>query len=157
MTGVVVIASKGQPMSVSYDPKYPVCLFASEAAAVAVQVDKHGRWLTSRLDLDSKGEIVRIGKERALDEGSFTGAWENDFYAVARLLLPSGMEIRSYSLVSCKESTMETLLGRVVRIESSAPLCDATADLVSQDLKDIPSLLYYIAQSNLILRIQRQY
>ena len=137
-------------MSLSYDPKYPVCLFASEAAAVAVQVDTNGRCLTNRVDLDSKGEIIRIGKERALDEGSFIGtAKQNDHFGTARLLLPSGIEIRSYSLVSCSESLMEDLLQRVVRIESSAPLYDATVDLVSQDLKDVPSLLHYIAQSNL--------
>lgn len=178
MTGVVVIASKGQPMSVAYDPKYPICLFASEAAAVAVQVDKNGQPLTNRLDLDSKGEVIRIGKERSLDEGCCFGTNENsnsvtfrthlpsgieicldegscfgrndsNNYATLRLCLPSGIEIRSYSLVSCSESPVEDLIRRVVRIESSAPLCDATVDLVSKDLKDIPSLLQYISTSKL--------
>ena len=138
-------------MSVSYDPKYPVCLFASEAAAVAVQVDTNGRFLTNRVDLDSKGEIIRIGRERALDEGSFIGAEQNNHFGIARLLLPNGIEIRSYSLVSSSESLVEDLLRRVVRIESSAPMYNTTVDLVSQDLKDVPSLLHYIAQSNSIL------
>jgi len=155
--GVVVIASKGQPMSISYDPKYPLCLFASEAAAVAVQVDKNGRWLTNRLDLDSKGEIIRLGKERALDDGSFIGNKHTNHCGAARLLLPSGIEIRSYSLVNCSESPEENLLRRIVRIESSAPLCDATVDLVAQDLKDVPSVLYYISQSQFILSLHTDY
>ena len=40
--GVVVIASKGQPMSLSYDPRLPICLFASEAEALAVPIDTAG-------------------------------------------------------------------------------------------------------------------
>ena len=56
--GVVVIASKGQPMSLAFDPKRPLCLFGSEAEAVAVPVDQAGQWLPLRLDLDSNGEVV---------------------------------------------------------------------------------------------------
>ena len=37
--GAVVITSKGQPMSLSFSPHVPLCLFASEAEALAVPVD----------------------------------------------------------------------------------------------------------------------
>jgi hypothetical protein len=69
--GVVVIASKGQPMSLSYDPMRPIVLFGSEAEAVAVPVDRSGAWQPARIDLDSRGEIVRIGSPRPLLEGTF--------------------------------------------------------------------------------------
>eukprot|EP01038_Epipyxis_sp_PR26KG_P007438 gene7438-10134_t len=69
--GVVVIASKGQPMSLAFDADRPICLFGSEVEAVAVPVDVKGNWLKERLDLDSHGEIVRFGEPRALIEGSF--------------------------------------------------------------------------------------
>ena len=38
---------------------------------MAVPVDTHGQWLPERIDLDSNGEIVRIGAARPLLEGSF--------------------------------------------------------------------------------------
>jgi hypothetical protein len=57
----MVIGSKGQPMSISFDPEKPIVLFGSEAEAVAVPVDMQGRWLTERIDLDSHGEIMRVG------------------------------------------------------------------------------------------------
>jgi hypothetical protein len=70
--GVVVIASKGQPMSVSFDNSLPICLFGSEADALAVPINKQGKHLKNRLDLDSHGgEIVRIGKQKMLIDGSF--------------------------------------------------------------------------------------
>jgi len=74
--GVVVLASKGQPMSVAFDPKVPLCLFGSEAEAVAVPVEESGRWLPQRLDLDSRGEIMRVGYPRLLVEGGFVNNHE---------------------------------------------------------------------------------
>lgn len=65
--GVMVIASKGQPMSVAFDPDYPICLTGSEGEAVAVPVDSNGRWLKYRIDL-AYGEIVRIGPPNAFKE-----------------------------------------------------------------------------------------
>ena len=56
--GVVVLASKGQPMSLAFDPKRPICLFGSEAEAVAVPVYASGKWLPYRLDLNSRGEVL---------------------------------------------------------------------------------------------------
>jgi hypothetical protein len=70
--GVVVIASKGQPMSVSFGPDLPVCLYGSEAEAIAVPVDIDGGWLPERIDLDSKGEIMRLGRPRDLIEGKYS-------------------------------------------------------------------------------------
>lgn len=69
--GVVVIASKGQPMSVAFDPDRAICLYGSEAEAIAVPVDEEGVWLPERIDLDSKGEIMRLGAARALVEGEY--------------------------------------------------------------------------------------
>lgn len=69
--GVVVIASKGQPMSLSFDSQRGVCLYGSEAEAIAVPVDVDGRWLESRIDLDSKGEIVRLGLPSSLKRGRY--------------------------------------------------------------------------------------
>ena len=69
--GVVVIASKGQPMSVAFDPDRSICLYGSEAEAIAVPVDEEGVWLPERIDLDSKGEIMRLGSARALIEGKY--------------------------------------------------------------------------------------
>jgi len=44
-------------MSMAFDPKRSMCLFGSEAEAVAVPVDQAGQWLSHRLDLDSAGEV----------------------------------------------------------------------------------------------------
>ena len=40
---------------------------------MAVPVDDFGQWLPERIDLDSHGEIMRIGNPRPLLEGSFFG------------------------------------------------------------------------------------
>jgi hypothetical protein len=69
--GVVVIASKGQPMSVAFDPDRPICLYGSEAEAIAVPVDEEGVWLPERIDLDSKGEVMRLGAPRPLVDGNY--------------------------------------------------------------------------------------
>lgn len=69
--GVVAIASKGQPMSVSFDPDRSICLYGSEAEAIAVPIDEEGVWLPERIDLDSKGEVMRLGAARALIEGKY--------------------------------------------------------------------------------------
>jgi hypothetical protein len=58
-------------MSMSYHPYRPLVLFASEAEALAVPIDTAGNWLPERIDLDSRGEIMRIGTPRALCEGQF--------------------------------------------------------------------------------------
>jgi hypothetical protein len=47
-------------------------LSGSEAEALAVPIDQQGKWLPERIDLDSHGEIMRIGVQRALVEGRFT-------------------------------------------------------------------------------------
>jgi hypothetical protein len=44
----------------------------SEAEALAVPVDAQGKWLPERIDMDSHGEIIRVGLPRALMEGCFS-------------------------------------------------------------------------------------
>ena len=46
----------------------------SEAEALAVPVDAQGKWLPERIDMDSHGEIIRVGLPRALMEGNFSRA-----------------------------------------------------------------------------------
>jgi len=41
--GVVLVASKGQPMSIAFDHDTPLVLFASEAEALNVSVRESGR------------------------------------------------------------------------------------------------------------------
>lgn len=163
--GVVVIASKGQPMSIAFDPAHPIALFASEAEALAVPVFKSGRWLPERIDLDSHGEIVRLGEPRALQEGQFFGGVKaskrkkpkkskkaeatDELQPLADakkkklpfILLDCGLEIRSYSLVTCMESSMEALSARSVSITSAPNPYDPKADLVAEDLRVTPAVL----------------
>ncbi|RYH31978.1 hypothetical protein EON65_01560 [archaeon] len=157
--GVVVIASKGQPMSFAFDPMQPIVLFASEAEALAVPVYKSGRWLPERIDLDSHGEIVRLGEARYLQEGSYADGKkkkkskskklpEDEQQQVALkkakrpfILLDCGVEIRSYSLVTCMESTMESLISRSVTITSAPIPYDPNVDLVAEDLRITPAVL----------------
>lgn len=143
--GVVVIASKGQPMSIAFDPLRPVVLFASEAEALAVPVYKSGKWLPERIDLDSHGEIFRLGDPRGLNEGTYsTGrtsvkkkeSKKKKAPVVPRsILLDCGVEIRSYSLVTCMESTAEALSNRSVTINHAPLPYDPKVDLVAADLK----------------------
>lgn len=169
--GVVVIASKGQPMSIAFDPNRPIVLFASEAEALAVPVYESGKWLPQRIDLDSKGEIFRVGEPRALQEGSFSG--ENQRIAIGKgkkaktskkssssgalspnpliltqteqvptsIHLDCGVEIRCYSLVSCKEAKSDSLIERCVAITSAPLPYDPKVDLVANDLKVTPAVL----------------
>mmetsp|Transcript_26378 Transcript_26378/g.36255 ORF Transcript_26378/g.36255 Transcript_26378/m.36255 type:complete len:1022 (+) Transcript_26378:670-3735(+) len=140
--GVVVLASKGQPMSISCDPKLPICLFGSEAGAVAVSIGEKGRWLPLRLDLDSKGEVIRVGRERALIEGTFKNKLENGMMdGFSCLLLESSIEITSYSLTKCYEWSSSDLMSRMVRIPNATQLGDPDDDLVSKDLSDVPQVL----------------
>jgi hypothetical protein len=186
--GVVVIASKGQPMSIAFDPKKPICLFASEAEALAVPVFDSGKWLPERFDLDSHGEIVRIGAVRALLEGSYSSSLsknsdmhefeitndklvrfnnvkrptnnttnqvgmtfhESDINRQDCLLLSSGIEIRSYSIISSGEASFDQLIDRCVSIKVAPVPYDPSVDLVSQDLKVSPAVLAAIDKGNII-------
>ena len=132
--GVVVIASKGQPMSIAFDSTIPIVLFGSEATALTISVTRSGEWLSSRIDLDNQGEVMRLGRPKALSEGSFLGREEKS----STLLLSSGIEIRSYSLVRATE-TLD--LERTIPIVS-VPLVPATGiDQVEADLLAIPTVV----------------
>ena len=130
--GSIVIASKGQPMSLAYDHELPLVLSGSEAEAVAVPIDSEGRWLSERLDLDSKGEVIRVGTPRPLIEGSDDGS---------PLLLTSGVEIRSFSLVNGKELSGDVIDSRAITIMAAPLPYDPTKDLVLEDLKVTPAVL----------------
>jgi hypothetical protein len=162
--GVVVIASKGQPMSMSFDPasSVPICLYGSEATAVAVPVDSAGTWLKKRIDLDSKGEIIRLGRPKLLLEGSyryaihslsstpaavgFKPSADHSVFDLSKMPIPglflrSGLQILSYSVVSCRESDAFQLIGRSTDIKGAPIPYDATADLVAEDLAMTPGIV----------------
>jgi hypothetical protein len=48
-----------------------------------VPVDTNGSWQPERIDLDSSGEIVRLGSSRPLLEGSFFGGVEQKHVSVS--------------------------------------------------------------------------
>jgi hypothetical protein len=131
-TGSVVIASKGQPMSLAFDQELPLVLYGSEAEAVSVPVDTEGRWLPQRIDLDSKGEVMRVGLARTLFEPT---------QVKSPLVLESGIEIRSYVLSTMSEETSETLNDRSISVQSAALPYDPKRDLVESDLRVTPAVL----------------
>lgn len=63
------------------------------------------------------------------------------------LLLESGIEIRSYSLVTNSESTSFDLLNRSVSITSSPLPYDPKIDLVGKDLSEIPAVISSIEKA----------
>eukprot|EP01035_Chromulina_nebulosa_P018923 gene18923-24727_t len=97
--GVVVIASKGQPMSIAFDPNRPICLFASEAGALAVPIDKEKNWLPERIDLDS--HVAEDLKATPAVLNMINIAWDN----------PKSIErISAKALANCLTSCMSTRL-----------------------------------------------
>ena len=89
-TGVVIVASKGQPMSISFDPHRSIVLFASEAEALNVPIDERStHCLPLRIDLDGSGEIVRLGDRRQLMEGGF----KSNSYSNSRGLVNSNNNV----------------------------------------------------------------
>ena len=222
--GVVVIASKGQPMSFSFDPRKSIMLFGSEVEALSVPIFQTGQWLAQRIDLDSHGEVVRLGEVRALQEGNFVnrsgkvpaGAAvqaaspvgpvaspvlsgpklalspvnpaagvglaspsaasgsvlrrqpsfkqsspvptspiaavgpsleEQKQKLTCGLKLKCGVEIRSYSLVTCTEFSTFDLISRSVPINMAQIPFDPKVDLVGRDLSVIPAVLACIDRS----------
>jgi len=209
--GVVIVASKGQPMSISYHPNTPLVLFASEGEALAVPVFQSGKSMPERMDLDGRGEIMRIGEPRPLLEGNYRDdheraeeqqeaikqkSWDevvsfssNERTVAARiapsssagiaavgmvtsqqaspknpnltgtgngngatasthilntqqcLLLPCGVEIRSYLLLSQAELSTRRLRDRSVVVHPPKVAYDPYADLVASDLNAVPSVL----------------
>ena len=136
--GVVVITSKGQPMSVSYDNDINLVLFGSEAAAVAVQVTRSGSFLKNRIDLNSKGEVMRIGLPSTMFDGTYTGKRQ---FVSTKLQLNSGIEIRSYLINEGYEVPVNTLISRISVIRNPPVPYDPKVDLVAKDLQDIPKII----------------
>lgn len=155
--GVVVIASKGQPMSLAFDPLSPIVLFGSEATALTVSVTAAGQWLTSRVDLESQGEVVRVGRPRDLTEGAFAGrsgqgssssrSGKDESTGGGALQLPSGIEIRMYSIPAGLECSRDAILARVKPVVSVPVPATLGADLVAQDLQAIPRVIEAIDQA----------
>lgn len=136
--GVVVITSKGQPMSVAYDTDIPIVLFGSEAEAVAVPVLKSGKWLPNRIDLNSKGEVMRIGLPSPMYDGTYTGKKP---FVSTRMQLNCGIEIRSYLINEGFEVAVNVLKNRITVIRNASVAYDPRVDLVSNDIKDIPKVI----------------
>jgi len=136
--GVVIITSKGQPMSVSYDTDIPIVLFGSEAEAVAVPVSKSGMWLKNRIDLNSKGEVMRIGLPSPMFDGNYTGEKK---FVKTKLLLNCGFEIRSYLIDDAYEVPLKVLKSRISLIRNPPAAYDPRVDLVGNDIKDIPKVI----------------
>ncbi len=153
-------------MSLAYHPKLPVVLYGSEAEAVAVPIDEKGRWLPERIDLDTKGEVVRIGYPRPLLEGNFTKERQSpskksksskqkkmfkflQFNDKTALLLESGIEIRFYSLKKAHEYDKTEVVKRSVSVLAAPVPYDSTVDLVAEDLKKIPAVLSAIDRGKL--------
>ena len=139
--GVVVISSKGQPMSVSYDTDSHVVLFGSEAEAVAVPVTKNGNWLKNRIDLNSKGEVMRIGLPSPMFDGNYSGKLVK---TNTKLQLNSGIEIRSYIIDEGYEVPSKVLKSRVSIVRNAPVPYDPKVDLVANDIKDIPKVIHII-------------
>jgi len=113
--GVVVVGSKGQPMAMSFRQGFPMVLFASETAAIEVPLFEKNDKDAYRLDLDSNGEVMRVGPP-----ASMASTVRNRTY-----LVTPGLEIRVYSVLLLAESTRDELEGRMIRIKA---LCDGDCD-----------------------------
>lgn len=141
--GVYVIASKSQPMSIGFDPQHAICLFASEPEAVTVPIDTEGHWLPNRIDLDNRGEVMRIGTPRLVLEGSFCKGKvsPNEWDCENCLHLQSGLELKAYCLDGY-ERTEDDIKSRVKFVTHSPLMYDPRkTDLVAMDLKATPSTL----------------
>lgn len=124
--GVVVIGSKGQPMAVSFRLGLPMFLFASETAALDVSMVAEGEVLEGavlRLDLDSEGEVMRVGVPSALLHDAyspFCGDGSSSPSPMAALPVARNAEIRCYSVLHLVECSASELLDRLIRIGGSS-------------------------------------
>lgn len=135
-------------MSVAFDLNSPIVLFGSEAEALAVPVYKSGKWLNIRIDLDSKGEVVRLGEAMNLISGTFnrnTSKQDDTTSGIASFVsLPCGLTIRSYSLNSAREATVIELVDRYVVTDNPPFVHTGKWDLVASDLAATPAVLKQI-------------
>ena len=78
-----------------------------------------------RLDLDTKGEIVRVGLPKLMNEGSYSRLRDNDNTWVKTdtkglYLSAVNIELRSYSIRNNCEASAETIMNRCFVIKTSA-------------------------------------
>ncbi|CAM9512529.1 unnamed protein product [Chrysoparadoxa australica] len=115
--GSVILASKGAPMSLSFDERAPLVLFGTEASAVGLAVNDQA---TRRLDMDERGQVIRLGAPSYLDDrGSYATATHVDKSGnvsiekrVIQSLgwdLGSGITLRGYSLTNRAEQSRSEL------------------------------------------------
>lgn len=130
--GVVIIAAKGQTMSVSFRQDTPMVLFASESLAVEVMIKPGDLSLAMnrKISLDNDGEVMRIGKPCDLVDGRYTTRnirrsesmdafdsakvmeWESQY---AIYVCPD-LTIRAYSTKWAVERSEMELRARVINI-----------------------------------------
>lgn len=143
--GVVVLGCKGQPMGVAFSAEQPLVLFGSEASALQVAVTEAGKPLSTKLDMDELGEVVRVGPPSPLLERAYSALGRGR--AEAGLRAGGGLiELRSYSLGKGHEARRADLEARCQRIEECTPPFDPAADLVALDLRQTPAVLNAIDQ-----------
>ncbi|CAM9334372.1 unnamed protein product [Chrysoparadoxa australica] len=187
--GVVVIGCQGQPMAVGLDEDAPILLFGSEGEATAVPVFDEAllhQWeeedeyedelsktirgmpfdpvtcLSHRLDLDERGEVMRLGLPPTLvDAGSYatpvssncmTGAVSISAPKVPRdlgWLHDSGIHVSSYSLQTRSEASKDEMSNRLISQgmdQVVRPPRRRGEDLVAWDLRCTPFVMSRIDQ-----------
>jgi hypothetical protein len=108
--------------------------------------------------------VIRIGESRNLIEGSFLGSFlkrieRNEYkkspheFLIKRemsLLLPSGISLKSYSLVTSREASLDELTNRYIMINFDANNNrnnnneNRGSDIIFNDLVDTPAVLQSI-------------
>jgi len=135
--GVVVVASKGQPMGVSFRQGIPMVLFASESAALEVPFVEDGQGGSGssgsgliRVDLDNEGEVFRVGVPSDLNYGTYSALSDDSSSPAtsttntntagaseaAALVVAEHVEIRAYSVLHLAEATAKSLRERSLYI-----------------------------------------
>ena len=113
-----------------------------------------GKWLGNRIDLDSHGEVLRIGAPKLKYDGTFNKSKEtsslssfSNRHQMSCYLLKNGIELRSYILKTASEESRESLILRTKSIQQSPVPYNPALDLVALDIKDIPTVLRMISES----------
>ena len=111
-----------------------------------------GKWLNNRIDLDSHGEVLRIGAPKLKYDGTFnkskeTSSLSSDHHQMSYYLLKNGIELRSYILKTASEESRESLILRTKLIDRAPVPYNPSLDLVALDIKDIPTVLRMISES----------
>ena len=145
--GVVALGCKGQPMGIAFSADQPLVLFGSEASALQVAVTASGRPLTTKLDLDETGEVVRVGPPAPLAAGCYSARGRRATSGTAGLVVGGGLvELRAYALEAGYEARRVALQARCRPIDEGTPPFDPLTDQVALDLRETPAVLHAIDQ-----------